>query len=277
MTHHVTICIVHNDEVIFLGSDSFNQFILHFVSTHFRFQVISSYFRRRNQDTVFLIIRSFTSTIEEEGYVCVFFSFCNMQLSLSVICQIFSQSILNVFLVEQDMYALERSIIRSHAIVLQTRNCMHALFRHILLSQNDSQLFRTVVTIVEEDHYIAFLDGSVETAVYNRLDEFVGYTFIVRFLHGLYHVGSNLTLTVNQQIVSFLHTFPTFVAVHCIETSYDRSDTSGRLCTVSSQLFDEAFSALRVCITSVHETVDESSVLQTVFLSNVAKFEQMIK
>ena len=69
---------------------------------------------------------------------------------------------------------------RSHAIILQTGNSVHSLLRHILLSQHDSQLLGTVVTVVEEDNYITFLDSTVEVRVYNRFDELIGYTLIVR-------------------------------------------------------------------------------------------------
>ena len=59
---------------------------------------------------------------------------------------------------------------------------MHANFRHILLSQYDSQLFGTVVTVVEEDHNVAFFDSRYRLAVfyvYDRFDKFVCYTFCV--------------------------------------------------------------------------------------------------
>ena len=224
MSYHITVSVVHNNEIELLSVDSFHQFILYFVSTHLRFQVVSSYFRRRNQDALFSVIRSFTTTVEEESYVSILFRFSNVQLSLALSRQIFSQCILNIFLIEKNMYAFERCIIRSHAVVLQARNDVHALFRHILLSQHYGQLFRTVVTIVEEDNYITFLNGSVEVTIYNRLDKFVRHTFVIRFLHSLNHIGSYFTFAVYQQVISHFHTFPTFVAIHCIETTYDRSN-----------------------------------------------------
>ena len=277
VTYHVTVSIVHYDEVELLSTDSFYQLILHFVSAHFRLQVVSSYLWRRNEDTFFVIVRSFTTTVEEEGYVSVLFSFSDVELSLAVSSEVFAQSILNVFLVEEDVNTLERCIVRSHAVELQVLDSHHALFRHIFLSQYDSQFLRTVVTVVEEDHYVAFLDSTVYSRIVDWLDEFVSYTFIVRFLHSLYHVSSILTLTCYQEVVSFLHTFPTLVAVHGIETAYDRSDSTSALSAVSSQLFDEALTALRVSITTVHEAVDECTFAYTVFLSDIAKLEQVIE
>ena len=179
MTYHITISVIHNNEIELLGLDSFYQFILHFISTHLRLQVVSSYFRRWNQDTLFGIIRSFTTTIEEESYVSILFCFCDVQLSLTVSSQVFTQCILNILLVEQNMNTFERCIIRSHAIKLQARNSMHTLFRHILLSQHNSQFLGTVVTVVEEDNHITFFDGTVYGRVIDRFDEFVCNTFIV--------------------------------------------------------------------------------------------------
>ena len=77
------------------------------------------------------------------------------------------------------MYAFKRSIIRSHAVILQARNSFHAFFRHVLLRKYDGQLFGTVVTVVEENNYIAFLDSTIEVGIVNRFDKFIGYTFIV--------------------------------------------------------------------------------------------------
>ena len=50
---------------------------------------------------------------------------------------------------------------------------------------------------------------------------YTSYTFIVRFLHSLNHIGSFLTLAVYQQVIGFLYTFPTFVTVHSIITTDD--------------------------------------------------------
>ena len=179
MAYHIAVGIVDYNEIILLCIDGINQLVFHFVCTHFRLQVVSSYLRRRNQDTVFAIERSFTTTIEEESYVRIFLGLGNVKLSLSVLRQIFAQRICHIFFREQDMNALERSIIRSHTVILQARNSLHAFFRHILLGQYDSQLFRTVVAVIEENHYIAFFNRTVEVGIVNRFDELIGYAFIV--------------------------------------------------------------------------------------------------
>ena len=207
----------------------------------------------------------------------ILFSFSDVKLSLAIGSKVFAESILYVFLVEEDVYTGERCIVRSHAIVLQVLDSMHTLFRHILLSEDDSQFLRTVVTVVEEDHYVAFLDSTVYSRIVDWLDEFVCHAFVVRFLHSLNHVSSILTLAFYQEVVSFLHTFPTLVTVHGIETAHDRSDGTCALSTMSSQLFDEALTALRVSITTVHEAVDEGTFAYTIFLGDIAKLEQVVE
>ena len=64
----------------------------------------------------------------------------DMKLCFPVFSQVFSQCVLDVFLVEQDMDPFERSIVRSHAVILQTRDRVHTLFRHILLGQHDMSI-----------------------------------------------------------------------------------------------------------------------------------------
>ena len=226
MANHVTVSKIHYNEIIFVLVDGSYQFIFYFKSAHFRLQVISSNFWRRNKDTFFFIERSFTSTVEKECYVSILFCFSDMKLAQAFGSKIFAQCVGHVFFVEQDMNAFERCIIRSHTVILQTRDGMHASFRHILLSQYDSQLFGTVITIVEEDHYITLFDCSVAVSVYNRFDEFVCHAFVVRFLHCLNHISSFLAYTVYEQVVCFFYTFPTLVTVHCIITADNRSNLS---------------------------------------------------
>ena len=276
MANHITISIVHDDEVELLRIDSLNQLVFHFVSAHFRLQVVSGDFRARNQDTFFIFVRSFATTVKEESHMSVLLRLGDMKLCFPVFSQVFSQCVLDVFLVEQDMDPFERSIVRSHAVILQTRDRVHTLFRHILLGQHDSQFFCTVVAVVEKDHDITFFDRTIYCSVVDRFDKLVGHAFIIRFLHGLNHVGSLFALAFNQQVVGFFHAFPTFVAVHCIETTDDGCDLSGRLCTVGRQLFDKSFTALRVCVATVHEAVDES-IVDSIFLGDIAKFEQVVE
>ena len=276
MAYHVTICIIHNDKIVFILVDGSHQFIFYFIGTHLRFQVVSGNFRRRNQDTVLVIVRSFATAVKEECYVSIFLCFGNVKLFHSFSSQVFSKCVSNIFLVEENVYTFERSVVRSHTVILQPGNSVHTRLRHILLRQNDCQFLSTVITVIEENNDIAFLNGTVYIGIHNRFDELIRYTFIVRLLHSLHHVSSFLTDTVYQQVVCLFHTFPTFITVHGIVTSDNRSYFTGRLGTVCFQLFDKAFTAFRVCVTSVHKAMNES-ILNIIFFSNITKFEQVIQ
>ena len=46
---------------------------------------------------------------------------------------------------------------------------------------------------------------------------------------------------------------------------------------MGGQLLDEALAALRVGVTAVHEAVDEGSVLQAIFIGDVAELEQVVE
>ena len=51
---------------------------------------------------------------------------------------------------------------------------MHPLLGHILLRERDGNLLGSVVAIVEENDYIAFLNSAIAVCVYERLHEFIG-------------------------------------------------------------------------------------------------------
>ena len=151
----------------------------------------------------------------------------DVQLRLAVVREILAQRVLHVLLVKEDMDALERSVVGGHAVVLQTGDGVHAFLGHVLLGEHDGQLLGAVVAVVEENHGVAFLDGAVESAVHDGLHELVGHAFVIGFLHCLHHVGSLLSGSADEHVVGFLHTCPTLVAVHGIETSHDGGYASG--------------------------------------------------
>ena len=276
VTYHITISEVYNDEVVLLSVDSTNQLILYLVSAHLWLQVVCSYLWRRNQDTVLALVWSLTTTIEEECYVSILLCLCSVELLLALCAQVLAESIHYVLLREEDVNALEACIVWSHAVVLQVLDGVHAFLWHILLSQYLCQLLGTVVTVVDEDNNITLLNSTVNLRVIDWLDELVCYVLIIAFLHCLHHIVSLLTLTLNEQVVCFLHTVPALVTVHSIETTYDACDVCTVLVAASLHLLDEALTALRVCITAIHEAVNVC-LLQTIFLTNLNQLEEVIQ
>ena len=175
------------------------------------------------------------------------------------------------------MYALEAGIVRSHTEILQARDGLHTLLRHILLSQNDGQLLGTVVAVVKEDNHITFLDGTVYLAIVDRQDELICHALVIAVLHSSNHICSLLALGTNQQVISSLHTLPTLITVHSIETAYNAGDGSvAYLCALGCYLLYETLAALGVGITTIHKAVNEG-VLYVVLLTNLNQLEQVIQ
>ncbi len=151
----------------------------------------------------------------------VFLGLGSVELLQALLAQILAQRVLHVLFREEDVDTLELGIVGSHTIVLQARDGLHALLRHILLGQCDGHLLSTVVAEVDEDYHVTLLDATVDRGIVDRLDELVGHAVIVALLHGLYHIGSLLAHAVDDQVVAFLHALPALVAVHGVETAHD--------------------------------------------------------
>ena len=85
-----------------------------------------------------------------------------------------------------------------------------------------------------------------------------------------------LSLALNEQVISFLYTFPTLVAVHCIETSHDAGDGCAVVITHVLKLLNEANATLRVGVTTIHEAVNKH-FLQTILLTYLNEFVKVIE
>ena len=142
VTYHITIGEVNNDEVVLVLVDSCHQLVLYFISRHLRLQVVGGYLWRRNQNTVLALERLLATTVEEEGDVSILLCLGSMQLLLALTREVFTKGVFDVLFGEQDVYTSERSVVWSHAIVLQSGDGLHALLLHILLSEHNGELLR---------------------------------------------------------------------------------------------------------------------------------------
>ena len=195
-----------------------------------------------------------------------------MELLEALRCHILAEGVLHVLLVEEDMYALERCVVRSHAVVLQAGDSVHASLGHILLCEHYSEFLGSVVAVVEEDDYVALLDGAVIVAVHDGEDKLVGHALSVRLLNGLHHVAGLLALAIYEQVIGYLHALPALVAVHSVVATDDR----GNLGIVLHELADESSTALRVGVASVHEAV-HVSVVDAILTGDVDEFEEVVE
>ncbi len=175
------------------------------------------------------------------------------------------------------MYALEGSVVRSHAVVLQTWDGLHAFLRHVLLREHLCELLGTVVAEVDEDYYVALLDVAVHVGIADGLNELVGSALVVALLHGLYHVGSLLASAVDEQVVCLLDAVPALVAVHGVEAADDAGDVGVVGSALCGDLLDEALAGLRVGVAAVHEAVYEELLRETVLLAYLDEAEEVVE
>ena len=206
----------------------------------------------------------------------IFFGLGNVQLLLAKRTEVFAECVVHVVLAEKHVNASERRVVRRHAIVLQILDAHQAVFRHVLLSERNSDFLSTVGAIVEENHHIAFLDGAIYGAIIDWLDKFVGNTCIVTCLNGIGHRCGLFALAANQQVVSELDAVPVLVAVHCIVATHNRHHLAGAFGAVLFNFSHIALAALRVGVATIHKAVDKH-VFEFVALGNVAKCKDVVK
>ena len=153
---------------------------------------------------------------------------------------------------------------------------MHPFLWHILLCEYFGQLLSTVITEVDEDNDVTLLDCSIYRRVVDRLDKLVCHTLCIACLNRFNHVSSLYTLAFNEQVVCFLHTVPTLVTVHCIETTNDRSNMCAICVTHLLDVSNETSTTLWVSVTSVHEAMNVN-ILEVVLLSNLNQLEEVVE
>src|SRR5574344_1803640 len=83
--YHISIREVQDDHIFLLSIDGFYKFFSNFWCAHFRLKVVSGYLWRIYQNPVFILEWGFTTAIEEEGHVSIFFRLCYPELTFSCI------------------------------------------------------------------------------------------------------------------------------------------------------------------------------------------------
>ena len=166
MADHVAVREVERNIIELLRLNSSHEGFGHFRSRHLRLHVIGRHFRTRNQDTLLTRILGFATAVEEESHMGKLLGLGDTQLFHTQLAYHFAKRVLHVLFRIEDMQTLERRVVRRHAAVVEARDGLHALFRHILLRENNGDLFGAVVAVVKEDDYVAFGDTSITVSVY---------------------------------------------------------------------------------------------------------------
>ena len=107
MTHHVTICKVHHDEVVLVLLDSLNELVLNLEGAHLGLQVVGLYLGTCHQDALLALVGSFATTVEEESNVSVLLCLGGVQLALALASEVLAKSVGNILLGEEDVNTSE--------------------------------------------------------------------------------------------------------------------------------------------------------------------------
>src|SRR5574344_2124444 len=277
--YHISIREVQDDHIFLLSIDGFYKFFSNFWCAHFRLKVVSGYLWRIYQNPVFILEWGFTTAIEEEGHVSIFFRLCYPELTFSCIRNSLSQCLFHYFLVEKNVETFEVGLIRSKAAIIQWK-CLHSEVRHILLCEDNGDFPCTVVAEIEEYYCISFLYLGNRLAFGicddDRFDEFVCDFCLVRGLDAFNSGCELIPFAFYQHVVSQLYTIPSLIPVHSIETTADGSNFTSGLGHMLFQVCYETFAAARVGVTTVHKAM-YVDILQTVFFGLCQKFIKMIK
>jgi len=276
MSHHVAIGEVHHDEVILLCVDGTDEFIFHLVCAHLGLQVVSGHLGRGHKDAVLALERSLATAIEEESDVRILLGLGGMELSETVLREIFAQGVLYVLLGEEHRDVLEVGVVGSHGEVVQVVDGVHTLVGEVLLGEHLRQLFGTVVAEVEEDHHVALAYRAIDRGIVDGLDKLIGHALGITFLHSLNHVGGLFAGSFHQQVIGFFHPVPPLVAVHRVESSDDAGDMRAVGRANLLHFLDESLAALGVGVAAIHEAVNVN-IVQTIFLANLDELIQMVE
>ena len=227
MAYHIRICKVCDDYIVFSGSNCGRYFIANLINAHFRLQVIGRYLRRFYKNTVFTLVRSLYTAVEEEGNMCVFLRLSDSCLCHVMRCQILSECVGQRNLFKCNALVRDRHIILCEAYVYDISACAAVKAVKLITAEGTGDLSCTVRTEVEEDDRIAVLNGCNRLSVfhyYSRNYKLICYFFRIGLCNCFYTGSCLITLTVCNGTVSLLNTIPAVVAVHCVVTSHHRCD-----------------------------------------------------
>ena len=230
MSDHIRICKIDNDHIIFVRFDRIYQLIAYFICTHLRFQIISCHFWRFYKDSVFSLVWFFYSTVEEECYMCIFFSLCNTSLCHVVCCQKFTECICDLFFYKCYLLILDRHIILCKAYKCCLDSLSSVKSFKVIITECSCDLSCTVWAEVEEDHRISIFYSCHRCTVFydhHWFYELICLICIVRSLNPCCRRFCLYAFSFYQCIVSSLHTIPAVISVHSRASTYSFPDAGG--------------------------------------------------
>ena len=276
MTNHIGVGKIQDDQIVFICFDGFQNFFCYFISAHFRLQVVCGHLRRRNQDAVFVAVRCFHTTVEEEGYMGVFFCFRNAQLGQPLIRDIFSQRIGHGLRREGKGDVGHLGIVLSHADVAEIFDLFFSFKSiEILIHKCPCDFSGTVRAEIEHDHSIAVVNAAVCFINDSWEYEFIVFITAVSLFHCRCTVGSMFPFAARHSVVGFFDTIPAFVTIHgIVAAGYGCDRTETGFFHVIFQLTNVFFGAARRHVSAVQEAVN-IKVFDAFFFRHIDESKQV--
>ena len=222
MSNHIRICIIYNNNVIFIRLDCINKLIAYFIRTHLRFQIICCNFRRFYKYSVFSFIRLFYPAVEEKGHMRIFFRLCNTSLFQTLCCKKLAKCVCNLFFYKSNQFIFDRNIVFCKTYI----RCFHPFssFKtvELIVAECSCDLSRAIRSEIEEDHRIPVFYCRCRSAVfhhYKRFHKLVSFLVVIRCLNSFKRRCRFNSFAFHQGIICFFHTIPTVVTIHRIITT----------------------------------------------------------
>ena len=259
MADHIGICKVDDDHIIFSGSDGLAKFVADLRSAHLRLEIIGRNLRRFDKDTILAFVRLLYAAVEEEGYVRIFFGLGDTGLCHMMRCKVFSERVMQKYLVESDKLILNRLIVIGEAYIGKLKLFLTCKALKIIIAECSGDLSCSVGTEVEEHDRIFVGNDCDRLSVFfdhGRFDELIRHTFVIGRLYSFSRICSLYAFALRQSIVCQVDSLPAIVTVHRIVTSRNNADLADTdLFHLCLKLFDKSFARCGRSIAAVKEAV----------------------
>ena len=262
VSHHVRPGVVHEDKVVVVSIELFDDFVGDFVGAHFRLLVKAGDDGGGNENVIFIGPSVLATAVKEVCYVCVFFRFGDAELFFILSAQGFSEGVANAL--RREGY-FDRKIF----FILDHGNHFHLWvdgafeFGEVGKGYDFRDFTRAIFAKIEENNAVSVGESGdgffclwVDDAT--RLDKFVADIFLVAGLQVIRDVYNGFANAFGKEFIGLLDAIPVVVSVHGPVTTDDACDRSHTVFFEAILKFSDDFGAsLRRRVASVGKKMKE--------------------
>ena len=147
----------------------------------------------------------------------IFFRFGDPQLLKLVVSQYFAQRIFQRFRSKGNGSFYSFVILRHTNKIYRTGCLRTRKIRKFFIYKCSGQLPCPVGTEIEKNHAVTGFDARIcFRCSYERNYKFISDPARIRSTHTADRISTNSAVMQNHSVISFLHTFPAFIAVHSV-------------------------------------------------------------